>query len=150
MPSSLTLGQFLARVVLVIFALAVAYVLWQLADVLLLAFAGLLLAVFLRTLIKLLKAGGATTNGGGFLVVVTLLLLIGGAVGWFTAPRLSQDLSQLSSSVPEALGQISAQLTQYGWAQEIVDQLSSFTQVMPSGNTLFTRVTGPFRPHLMW
>ncbi|MEZ4680262.1 MAG: hypothetical protein R2932_39190 [Caldilineaceae bacterium] len=40
------------------------------------------------------------------------------------------DLSQLSSSVPEALGQISAQLTRYGWAQEIVDQLL-LAQVMP-------------------
>ncbi len=44
MASNLTTGQFVGRVVLVILAVALAYVLWSVADVLLLAFTGIFLA----------------------------------------------------------------------------------------------------------
>ncbi|MCB0127235.1 MAG: AI-2E family transporter [Caldilineaceae bacterium] len=144
MTSQLTLGQFLVRVVLVFFVVAVLYFLWQAAEILLLAFAGLLLGVFLRTLVALLRQVVPLPAGVAFAVVVVLLLLLGGGIGWLIAPRLSQDLSQLSTSVPNAFQQLSDRLTQYGWAQEIADQIPSFTQVVPSSGTIFTRITGTF------
>ncbi len=144
MASNLTTGQFVGRVVLVILAVALAYLLWRVADVLLLAFAGLLLAVFLRTLVKLLQRLIPLPEGVAFAVVVLLLLLVGGVLGWTVAPRLSQDFSHLSTTVPEALREFGSTLAQYGWAQGLIDQISSVTEIMPSGNTLVTRVTGTF------
>ncbi|MCB0064135.1 MAG: AI-2E family transporter [Caldilineaceae bacterium] len=147
MGSQLTVGQFFVRVVLIIFALAVVYFLWQIVDVLLLAFVGVLLAVFLRTLVALLRRLVPLPGGVAFAIVVVVLLAFFGAIGWFLAPQLSQDFSQLATDVPDALSQLGSQLAEYGWAQEAIDQvnqISSFTEVMPSGGTLFTRITGTF------
>jgi predicted PurR-regulated permease PerM len=144
MTATLTLKQFIGRVVLVIAAVAIALFLWQIADILLLTFAGLLVAVFLRTLVRLLQRLVPLSEGLAFALVVLLLILCGGAIGWYLAPQLSQDFNQLFTNVPAALRQLGSQLAHYGWAQELIDRMSSVTQLVPSSGTLFTRITGTF------
>jgi len=129
---------------LTILTVVAIYFLWQVADILLLAFAGLLLAVFLRTLVVLLQRVIPLPTSVAFLIVVILLLVFVGGIGLMIAPRLSQDMEQLLTSVPEALQLFPTQLEQYGWAQEAVEQISSLTQMMPAGDTIYTQITGTF------
>lgn len=144
MNDNLSPAQFFGRIVLVIVAVAAALFLWQVVDLLLFAFAGMLLAVFLRTLVRLLQRVIALPEQAAFAVVIASLLLVSGAVGWFIAPRLSRDFSQIFADIPEALDQLRAQLVQYGWAQEIFDSIPPIRQLMPSGGTIFSRITGTF------
>lgn len=144
MNEHLSFGQFFARVVLVIVAVAVVLFLWQVVDVLLFAFAGALLAVFLHTLVQLLNRLLPLPEKAIFALVLVLLLLVVGLVGWFIAPQLSRDFIQIFTDVPAALEQLGSQLVQYGWAQELQEHIPSITQMLPSGSSLFSRITGTF------
>lgn len=144
MGANLSFSQFFWRTMLLIVAVAVAFLLWQVTDVLLLLFAGLLLGVFLHTLMQLLQRQLPLPERGAFWVVLLLLLLLGGLTVWFLAPRVTQEINALFTQVPAAFEQFRTQLADYGWAQELLDRVPSVTQVMPSSGTLFTRITGTF------
>lgn len=137
-------SQFLGRVVLLVGVVAFFWLCWQIADILLLAFAGVLLAVFFQILIKLLQRFVPLTNQWALLVIVAVLLGLLGLLGWFAAPQLLVDLNALSDQVPTALRQISEQVDRYGWMQRLLDRLPSLEQVVTPNGGLFAQITGTF------
>jgi predicted PurR-regulated permease PerM len=137
-------SQFLGRVVLLVGVVASFWLCWQIADILLLAFAGVLLAIFFQILVKLLQHFVPLTNQWALLVIVAVLLGLLGLLGWFTAPQLLADLNALSDQVPTALRQISEQVDRYGWVQRLLNRLPSLEQVVTPNGGLFAQITGTF------
>ncbi len=144
MNSSLSLPQFLGRSLLLLGLLILLLFLWQIAGILLLLFAGLLLAIFLRMLMHLLQRFLPLSDRIAFVIVLLALLVAGGALGWFFAPKLNRDLSALFTEIPTGLQAVREQLTNHGWANSLLDRISSVSQIMPSTGTLVARLRGTF------
>jgi len=96
---------FLARIGVVLLIVALALLVWYAVEVLLLVFAGILLAVFLRGLsVGLSRRTGLGENWSLAVVGLMLLLLICGAV-WWLAPSVAAQADELRRSLPESLRQ---------------------------------------------
>ena len=76
--------------------------LWYTVDVLLLAFAGVLLAIFLRSLSDWLSARTGLSAGSSLGLVVAALLGLTALGLWLLAPTVADQVNQLSQRLPEA------------------------------------------------
>jgi predicted PurR-regulated permease PerM len=112
-----TLTGALLRVVLVLALLLLA---WWLVDVVLLTFAGVLIAVLLRAPADWLSArSGLSPNLSIAIVLVVLTVGLGGAV-WGIAPEVGRQFDELIAQLPGAVRELSAALEQHGWGRWLV------------------------------
>lgn len=124
-------------------ALAVMLV-WRVATVLLLLVAGILLAVFLRGLARLLSRHTPLGSTAAFAIVTLGFILLGAAGFIFYMPLALDGIDRLASELPETLRNLSERLSDYAWAQRFVarfpqtDAWSTFT----SG--AFSQIAGVF------
>lgn len=110
----------------VIVALVVT-VLWGLGsvvEILLVVFAGILVAVFLRGLSTSLSK--ATPLSEGWSLAVVALGLAGTVVLgiWLLAPEVSKQVEELSRTLPESLKSLRDQISSTGWGAALVNQAS--------------------------
>ena len=83
----------------VLFALALAFA----ADVFLLVFAGVLLAVFLRGMSDWLHQRTRLPTGWSLLIVLVTLLLVFGTGAWFIGGQVAWQVDRLSEELPRSL-----------------------------------------------
>jgi predicted PurR-regulated permease PerM len=138
------LGGFLIRVGIITALVLILLLLWYAVNVLMLVFAGILVAVFLRGL------SGAVTRLTGLpagwslaAVIITILLAVGGLV-WQLAPSVVEQAGELRRALPEAVRQGEARLAEYGWGRRLIEQMPTFQEAMPNGADAFARITGIF------
>src|SRR5919106_3816067 len=102
--------SFARRVLIVVgitlLALVLAYLLRRVGYVLLLGFAGMLLAVGLDGLVKLVQQYTPLKRGWSLLVVVITLIALIGAIGALLGPYIVDQMSQLAQRLPEAVDNI--------------------------------------------
>jgi predicted PurR-regulated permease PerM len=82
---------------------AVVLLLWRTADVVLLAFAGALFGIFLRTLMNLTTARTRLGDGMALLIVMTVLIGLTIAAVMFAAPSVSEQFDQFVQRFPQAV-----------------------------------------------
>jgi predicted PurR-regulated permease PerM len=115
-------GRFIRRVIVTVgvtlLALALALLLWYGVRVLLVGFAGVLLAVLLRGLAMGLRR--LTGLPPGWALGVTILLLVGAFVGagWLLAPSVAEQGNQLAERLPQATERVKERLAQTGWGAQ--------------------------------
>lgn len=126
-----------AAVFVTLLIVLLALMAWQLSFVLLLAFAGILLAVLLRHLALMLSQYTPISTSAGVLVVALGIaaLLVLGIV--FLGPQLFGQVDQVISSLPAALDQAQSLLKQYSWGQFLLESVPS-AEERPSWNILGT------------
>lgn len=115
----------LVTAAVVIFAALVLLLLYYTFDIVLLMFAAVLLAIFLRGLADI--AGRYIKIGEGWLVMIVSLLLLGilaGAIA-LLAPSVGEQVRHLRQEVPVSIGKIGSFLSQYGWGRTLLEQLPS-------------------------
>lgn len=122
-------------------AVAAAAVLWVAADIFLLTFVGLLLAVFLRALAGRVSRRLPLSKGKALAVVLVGLALLLGLAAWLVAPALVRQVAQLAETLPDALGKVQQRLTRTDLGQQLLDQLPSL-EALSSG--LLQRAPGAF------
>ena len=137
--------QIFVRRVLIILGLgvlvvALAVALWRAAEIFLLAFAGLLLGIFFRTLADLLERYARLPKGWSVAAAVLLLLALLGLMGWLIGPRLAGQVDTLLTSLPTSVSGLEDRLGQYGWGQRLLEQVP-VGDALPTSN-LFSRLTG--------
>ena len=113
-------GFDLARHMLPSIALCIAVVLLvvlfcYLIDVLLLAFAGVLLAILLRTPATWLARHTRLSEGWALCIVIVVVFSLLGAAGWFFGHSLTQELSTLVQRWPQMLAKVRGRFAEYGW-----------------------------------
>lgn len=108
---------------LVALTLAAALFIWFAIDLLLLLFAGVLFAVFLRTLSHELARRTGLADGLALALVVLLLVALGVGTGTLFARQLTEEARGLSERVPEALRTVEAQLESREWSRWLLDQV---------------------------
>jgi predicted PurR-regulated permease PerM len=105
---------------LVLFA---AVVLWLAVDLLLLLFAGILLAVFLRSLALLLSERTPLSSGWALLVVVLSLLGTAVGVGFLFAPQLAKETQLLADRLPDAMEDLEEQVRSNTFGDWLLDRV---------------------------
>jgi predicted PurR-regulated permease PerM len=103
---------------LIVIALIVLfYFLFNAIYILLLIFAGVLLAVLLTTLSEALRT--LIPMPHGLALAVVLITLVGASVlsGWLIAPRIAEQVEQLSQQIPEAVETLRERMMRYQWAR---------------------------------
>lgn len=145
--------SFLGRLVLVYFIgalfVAGAAVVWYGADVLLLLFACILLAILLRAASARLQSFMKVSHGAALAIVIALLVLVLGIAGWLMAPGISQQGSQLADAIPQAIDKLRSAVTAHPVLQRLAASLpptdeiiSRAASALPSAGVFFSGILG--------
>lgn len=112
---------------------------WVLRDVVLLLFAALLLAVFLRKLSGLLHRRLGLPEGFGLtLILVASLAVLAALVTW-QGPRIIDEARTLQRELPSALEELRARVIRSTAAREVADELPTPTDLLGEGDELLER-----------
>lgn len=117
--------------------------LWAATDVLLLLFAAILVACFLRGTAKVFSQSTRLPIGWSLGIVVTLLCGATTAAVWLLAPQVAAQVDDLSRGLTQSFQQLRAYLAQYDWGRRILAQMPGVAELAQRGN-LFGRITGVF------
>jgi predicted PurR-regulated permease PerM len=106
--------------------------------VFLIVFAGLLVAVLLRTFSDWVSAAAGLRHGRSLaLVVLTLAILMVG-FGFALARPISDQVNELSQALPESIRTIEGWLRQYEWGRIVLRQMPSIQEVDLDSRTVGT------------
>ncbi|MEN3939775.1 AI-2E family transporter [Prosthecobacter sp. SYSU 5D2] len=106
------------------------------AEILLVVFAGILVAVFLRGLSTALSKVTPLSDGWALAVVAMGLAGAVGLVGWLLAPEVSKQVEELSKSLPESLRSLRDQLSSTSWGAALVERVSEADQYFSERSAL--------------
>lgn len=118
--------------------------LWYAADVLLLVFAAVLLAVALRGLASLVGRVTNLSESWSLALVTALLLSALAGVAILLAPRVSEQVDELAGNLPRAFDALAERANRYGWARRLMAELPPPDQLLKGGGGVLARVTGVF------
>ena len=128
---------------IVALAVILLVLLWYASEVLLLVFAAVLLAVFLRGLGSLLAKHTPLSSGWSLGVVIVTLTALVTVTVWLLAPAVATQADQLSQNLSQSLQQLGDQLGRYKWGRQLMAQTPGFGELTRKAD-LFSRVTGLF------
>jgi len=113
-------------------AVALALLAWQLVYVLLVAFAGLLLAVLFHNTAALLARHSPLPHSAAIAVVILGLAGLMVAFILFAGPRIGTQLATLAQSLPTAIDDVEQALSKTGWGSYLLDHTPDATDRGPS------------------
>jgi predicted PurR-regulated permease PerM len=125
----------------VVFLLLLFIYLPHVVYVALLAFAGILLAIMLRSIADWVSKYTRLSHGWSLLVVVLVLVGIFVGLTWLAAPRLIGQMNELSQRIPESFQKLRADLDQYPWVKWLLDN-AGLSSEDGAKNKLVQRATG--------
>ncbi len=125
------------------FAALLIALLWAATDVLLLLFAAILVACFLRGTADVFSHYTRVPVGWSLAIVIALLIGAGTVTVWLFAPHVAVQIDDLSRGVVQSVHQLHAHLAQYEWGRRILAQVPAFADLAQRSN-LLGRVTGVF------
>ncbi|HUB32142.1 MAG TPA: AI-2E family transporter [Bryobacteraceae bacterium] len=111
---------FVWRAVTVLALVALAAIVWYTADVFLLAFAGVLLAVFLDFLAQKLAEVWPLGRGWAFATVTTAIAVLLGLAVWISIPHVSRQVDQLIRYLPEGFERLRSELEKDQWGRTLL------------------------------
>ncbi len=132
----------LAGAMIVIVLIIVLYFLWQAVYVLLLIFAGVLLAVLLRSLADALAARTGLSGGWSLTVVTLVILGLLVALVWLGAPAISRQVEQLAERLPSSIESLKQRVAQYKWGGFFVDHAPTTQEMTERGGKALWRASG--------
>src|SRR4051794_756593 len=139
---------FAERVLIVIGLTVAAFLLLLLVyftfDVILLVFAAVLLAIFLRGLADLLGYVIDASETWRVVIVSTIVVaVLAGSIA-LLAPSVAEQVAHLRDQLPGSAKAAADYISQYGWGKALIDQLPSFDDVRRNvgTSTLLTSVGG--------
>lgn len=129
------LGIILSLVVLVLLV-------WATFDVLLLVFAGVLLAVLLSGISDWLA--GHTFLSRGWAMALTVLVIAGllAAFTWLVLPRVAAQAEGVVEGVQAAANSLLARAEQYAWVRRFVGWMPTPSEFAPSTSSILSRAEG--------
>lgn len=127
----------------VVAALLVALlVIWFARDVLLLAFAGVLLAVFLRTVTRWVHERTGLPTSVALGLVVVLLVGSFGVIFWARGPAIASEFDALRDDIPRAAAAVKARLQETDLGRRLVAELPAAKDALPSARSAVSSATG--------
>lgn len=136
-------------VAIVVLALLVIYLFVVLSRVLLVVFAGILLAVALGGGANLLRSRTPLGRRSALAMVITIVALLPFLLSGVVGPNLSDQFSELMVQLPEAIESVQTRLAEQEWIRNFVadphdvrDYLPPLERVMGGVTSAFSRTLG--------
>ena len=123
--------------------------LWQSTEVILLIFAGLLLAIFLRAIAERISQHTPLSENWALTVVLVAIVGTIALLIWLMMPSLENQYSEISRQLPQTVENLRQRLGQYAGGRWILEQMP--TQPSEFGgqtSNVFGRITGFFSSFL--
>lgn len=139
-----TTRRILVAIALGMAAIVVLYALYTAFEVLLLLFAGVLLALFLDGAARALEAHSPLPHNVSLAVVILAILTLLVLFGWMVTPRLIRQTEQLRSSLSSSWEQIVNNLEQSGWGRQFLEEVRAIPGNVAQGPNIVTNITGIF------
>lgn len=111
------------RAAAVLALIALGVIVWYAAEVFLLGFAGILLAVFLDFLARKLAEVSSLGRGSAFALVTAGIALLLGVAAWVSVPRISAQVNELIHYLPQGFERLREQLERNEWGQTLLSYL---------------------------
>jgi predicted PurR-regulated permease PerM len=122
-----------SRIGLVALVVLVAVVVWLAIRLVLLVFAGVLFAIFLRTAAGVVSRYTRLPIGWSLLVAMLLMVGLTTGAGFFFAPRLAEQAQELTQAVPQAYSQLMDRLRETTWGEWIVEEVGGGQGIQEEG-----------------
>lgn len=133
----------IVTVAAVVIVLVVGLLVWAIADVLLLLFAGVLFAVFLSGLTDALRKASGLPEPLSLAAVLLALGAVLGLGGIFLGAELANQLEQLGPRLGEAWGEMLKVLREYAWARTLLSE-QNIRAVMANNENWLIHLSGAF------
>ncbi len=147
-PSGAVTRAFILRVVVGIsIALAttgVALVIVFASDVFLLVFAGILVAILLRGLARLVSRYSLLSMGWALALVALILVAMPPLAAWLFYPRIGHELGELATALPPAVVKFQQRISDVSWLQSVLDRLPSAAALATPRGDVLSKATGLF------
>lgn len=111
-------------------------------DVLLLIFAGVLIAVFFRGTANALSSRTSLTRGWSLALVVVGVLALATATVWLMAPQVSEQATALSEELPKAVEGFRDKLGDNKWGRKAIDEMPSADSLLENKESWAKRSLG--------
>jgi predicted PurR-regulated permease PerM len=134
----------LHRALLLIIMVVVVLLIWYIAHILLLAFTGVLLAIFLRSLSNWLQHYTQIPDKAALALVVIGLIALIGLGGWLLIPNVANQLDILLDALPETIDQVRQRIRNHPMGQRVLQWIPQDATVLPDGTTIAQRLGGIF------
>jgi predicted PurR-regulated permease PerM len=116
---------------------ALLIVVWRAGDLLILAFGSMLGAVVFRSAARMLRRIGVRPQSLALLLGIVLVLVLFGVTFWLFAVEFGQQISQLLTNLPQALGQVEQSLERSAVGQALVAAVHA-----AAGGSTFAQLLG--------
>jgi len=137
--------DFIQKILIVVLFALILIVLWQGAEIVLLVFAGLLLAIFLRSLSGFIKRYTPLSENWSLTVVLLAIVALVALGVWLLSDSMQRQFEELSEQLPVAFEQMRGQISKYPLGRRIVEQMPEPQQLIGRQSTnVFRRITGLF------
>jgi predicted PurR-regulated permease PerM len=115
-------------------------------EVLLVVFAGVLLAVFLRGLSDWVSAHTPLSEKWALGAIVLGIIALFGVGSWLLAPSVAEQFDQLIEQVPQSAGQVEERIRQYRWGRFLLERAPNVDvqELAPSGGDVVSQLSGVF------
>ncbi len=143
-------GQVALITLVAVAVVGVIYLALRYANLLLLLFAAILLAVFVDALAQLIVRRTAMRRGWSVLVVWVVIFAVLVGLGFLGGPRIADQTTALSERVSEATSSIRQYLDGREWGQWLLNEASRFGGRLPAGSEIVGRITGFFSTAISW
>ena len=136
----------LITVGIVVLAVLLIAALFYVFDVILLLFAAVLLAIFLRGLADLLNQYTKISEGASVLLVSFILIAIVAGAILLLAPSVTEQAKNLRVELPKSAKTAADYISHFNWGKAIIDQLPSTDEVLDKIDipAMLSRVGGFF------
>lgn len=113
-------------------------------NIFLLAFAGIIAAVLLRGLARLLTSRTKLSINISLVIVIFGLIFIITGFGFILGPNISEGFNELGKKIPVALNQLEKAINHYSWGRELMDNIKGTYKDYISDPKLASKITGVF------
>jgi predicted PurR-regulated permease PerM len=133
----------LVATLVVVGVLLLLLFIWYSADLLMLVFAAVLIAILLRTLTDLVQQRTGLWYGLSLAIVSVGLVVLIALTVWLVMDRIVEQMGQLRTLLPQAIQNVNAYVARYPWAQNAVDNLPNPADwVAARGGTIVSQFAG--------
>lgn len=137
-------NRVLIAVGIVTVSVLMLYLFVVLSRVLLIVFAGVLMAVGLGGGADILQRRTALERPGALTIVITIVVLIPSLLSGIIGPSLTGQINDLVAQLPEAVERFRARLRAQEWVQPFVTEPTALRDLMPSPKEVMGGVTSAF------
>ena len=115
----------------------------QVASVLLVVFAGILLAVFLDGIAIVIQGLTKMRRPGALAIAIVIFFGFFSAAVWLVGPPVGTQIAKLAERLPSAIESVRGYLTVAGWGKQIAEWMPDSNQLLSMSTDVLKGVGGP-------